>query len=346
MRLDEAEDGSYCITLTDEDPIQFERLLTYMYEGTWEPEAMASCGGECRWVGGGCTHWDNKKYMQLYATACKYGAYGLADRIASKLDLEESVLRFCEAFKHAYEKCPGHTGLRGLFRRSLLTVFENNLRNSLGMPQYDNWGNNESLAVQLAELVSCGGEFAVDLMQAFATAKENAIQATVSETQPVGCNDWAINDVEKNDAWECQPRAETDNGTGCWGETADDSSTMVSREDVKKIQGRLRSLEDMVSNLQLSLGAKSAQTQQAGFSNAPAGNAEPCMPQGWGPSVSLQQPSRFQPGVGHCAVDETKGPRYRAWVKEKEARDELIFRPLYQPSIQSEKYVDPASFGW
>jgi hypothetical protein len=372
-RLEEAEDGSYCMTLPDEDPIQFERLLAYMYEGTWEPEAMASCGGECRWVRGACTHWDNKKYMQLYVTACKYGAYGLADKIASNLDLEESVLRFCEAFKDAYEKCPGNAGLRGPFQRSLLLIFENNLRNSPELPQYDDLGNNKSLAAQLAELVSRGGEFAVDLMQAFAMAKESAIQATMSESQPFGCNDWPISDVEKSDTWDCQPRAEADNDTGCWGETAIDSSNMVTREEVKKIQerlfdleevlaesgraaviredgknvqGRLRSLEDMVSNLQLSLGAKSTQTQHTGFSNALAGIAQPCIPQGLGPSVSLQQPSRFQPGFDHCAVDETKGPRYRAWVKEQEARDKLIFHPLYQPFIQSENYVDPASSGW
>lgn len=103
MPLDEAEDASYSINLPDEDPIQFERPLTYMYRGTWESDAIDK-GNACSWdhaETGRCACWNHQKYMQLYASACKYTVSGLTAKIAPKLDLKEAVLPFCDAFKYA-----------------------------------------------------------------------------------------------------------------------------------------------------------------------------------------------------------------------------------------------------
>lgn len=77
MPLHEAEDGSLSIGLP-EDPIQFERLLTYLYQGTWAPESPEDCGCCYRWgTGEVCGCWDTKQYMQLYALVCNYEASGL-----------------------------------------------------------------------------------------------------------------------------------------------------------------------------------------------------------------------------------------------------------------------------
>ena len=205
MSLEEAEDGSYSISLPKEDPAQFEKLLTYMYQGTWEPE---NCGGRGCWGRGPgqvCYCWTNKRYMQLYAIACKYAVHGLAAMVASKLDRKENVLRFCEAFKTAYEMCPGSYHLRSLFRSNLVSVFKSNLRASTVTPTNDSHGNTSiGLCTELAELVSCGGDFAVDLMRAFVAAQEDAYRATLHGS---------YQDAGNHDDWGCQ----TVKGGNNWG---------------------------------------------------------------------------------------------------------------------------------
>ena len=260
MSLEEADDGSYFLSLPDEDPNKFEKLLTYMYQGIWEPD---QCGGDSSWAcagGRSCSCYNSKKNMQIYATACKYAVHGLADKIASKLDLTENVLEFCDAFKCAYEMCPGSFHIRSQFRANLVTVFENTSRRFAETHKPNAWGNTDvfyGCAAQLAELASCGGEFAVDLMQAFATARENAIHTAVIESRQKafkndewacqtveGCNDWGQANNERyhetdSDAgghnnWHCQTAEggndwgqdnnegchQADQNAGCWVNTA------------------------------------------------------------------------------------------------------------------------------
>ena len=319
MSLEEADDGSYFLSLPDEDPNKFEKLLTYMYQGTWEPE---QCGDDSRWgcAGGrSCSCYNSKKNMQIYATACKYAVHGLADKIASKLDLTENVLSFCDAFKCAYEMCSGSHHIRSLFRRNLVQVFENTSRRSAEAPKSGTWGNETDIlgswAVQLAELASCGGEFAVDLMQAFTTAWEDAVRAEVIETRQIafGSDDrgnddwgnvnWACQTVEGDNEWgqaNNEGYHQADQDAGCWINTAqavnDRHQSVVTsapvpgilpiREDVEDIQGRVRYLEDMVSELQL-IAEESVQPQHPTFQQAPNGSAPGYIAPGWGPGPSV-----------------------------------------------------------
>jgi hypothetical protein len=297
MSLEETGDGSYFLILPDEDPDKFEKLLTYMYQGTWEPEQCANDSTSCWGVsaGGSCNCYNMKTTMQIYGTACKYAVHGLAEKIASKLDLTGSVLGLCDAFKCAYEICPGSDLMRSLFRKNLVTVFENTLRTRMQLAtRYSAWGNSNksgSLASELAELVSCGGNFAVDLMQAFATAQENAIRAKLPVDQQgagdhdnwgrqtVECgNDWApanhegYHETDQNagdhDNWGCQTVEggndwapannegyhETDHDAGGWfstGRVVNDMRQCVMNP--VQAPGRLAIRED-VENLQVRLG--------------------------------------------------------------------------------------------
>ena len=310
MRLDKAKDGTYSINLPEEDPIQFERLLTYMYQDTWEPE---KCEGDCApcWgvaQGQVCGYWTNKKYMQLYAIASKYGIRGLAEKVAARLDLEENVFSFCEAFETAYKMCPGNHDIRSLFRKNLVLVFENTLRMSPEMPNVDPWGNSNNsmgLASELAQLALWKGDFAVDLMQAFATAQESAYRAKLrANQQDAGDHDhWGCETVEGGNDWapaNNEGYHETEQDADGWFSTspvvnhrrrcvenpAPVPATLPIREDMKDIQGRVRNLEDMVSRLQF-IAETSVQTQQPSFQQPPNGSALGYIAPGWGPDSSV-----------------------------------------------------------
>ena len=308
MSLEEAEDGSYFLSLPDEDPNKFEKLLTYMYQGTWEPE---QCGDDSRWAcagGRSCSCYDSKKNMQIYATACKYAVHGLADKIASKLDLRENILNFCGAFKCAYEMCPGSYQLRSLFRGKLVQVFENTSRRIAEASKPDDWGNAVIFYRRtdaLAELASYGGDFAIDLMLAFVTARDNAIRAEVIESRQKACgNDgWGCQTVEGGNDWGQDNNEgchQADQNAGCWVNTAqavnDRRRCVVTpvpapakfpiRKDGEDIQGRVRYLEDMVSRLQF-IAETSVQTQQPAFQQPPNGSAPGYIVPGWGPDPSV-----------------------------------------------------------
>ena len=317
--LEEAEDGSYSINLAEEDLIQFERLLTYMYQGTWEPERCPGGGPAGCWGCDVCDGSINRRYMQLYATACKYAVHGLVGKIASNLILEQDVLEFCSAFKSAYEMYPG-SDMRSLFRGKLVRVFENTLRKSVEVVKHGSWGDSYKsggLASALAQLVSCGGDFAVDLMQAFAAAQESAYRAGLQTNQqdPGNHDGWGDQTVEgSND------RATANNGgyhwpdqdAGCWVNTAQAKNDkrqcimtpakvpggLAIGEDVEKIEIRLHDLEDMVSNLQL-IAENSVQTQQPAFQQPLHGIAQGHISSGWGPIPSVPaKASWFQTNSG------------------------------------------------
>jgi hypothetical protein len=265
-QLDEDDEGNFSINL-EEDPIQFERLLTYLYQGTWAPDSTSDCS-QCNSWGYNepvCACWDNKQYMQLYALACKYEVHGLQTIITPKLNLEDRVVMFCEAFKGAYKKCPGNPTIRALFRRSLIPVFEHNLRQYSGVAHYDDWGVHKTLATQLAELASCGGEFAVDLMQTFADAMETAIGTARNNQQTSrGDQGWESKEVGNNDGWSrhLPAESEVESGGNCWGNAVQNSDEVewpqevtevapearITRQDITKIHDRLLDLEDIGAN--------------------------------------------------------------------------------------------------
>lgn len=104
-------------------------------------------------------------------------------------------------------------------------------------------------------------------------------------------------------------------------------SASVIRDDVKNLQGRLRGLEVRLSNLQLN-AARSAQTQLGTFATTFPGSAQPHIPQGWGPSIPLQQGSGYQPVFVHQGVDETKGSEHQDWGGAQGGRP----KPKWGPS--------------
>lgn len=83
---------------------------------------------------------------------------------------------------------------------------------------------NNTLAIQLSELASYRGDFAVDLMQAFAIAHESAILSTENEfwQKAVGNDGWGNNDISCNwgygDPADNAGCRETVEGQG-WGDT-------------------------------------------------------------------------------------------------------------------------------